>query len=46
MILLHSQEEGVSKIAELFPFTKYFSTAPQPIFRGQTFAEDLEIAEV
>ncbi len=34
------------KIAKLFPFTKYFSTAPQPLFKGKSFSEDLEIAEV
>lgn len=41
-----AQEEEVSKIAELFPFTGYFSTAPQPVFKGVSFAEDLDIAEV
>lgn len=40
------QEEGLSAIVELFPFTKYFSNAPQPLFRGQSFAEDWDIAEV
>ena len=36
----------MAKIAELFPFTSYFSTAPQPVFKGHSFAEDLDIAEV
>ena len=36
----------MSKIAELFPFTEYFSTAPQPVFKGRSYAEDLDIAEV
>jgi hypothetical protein len=40
------QEMDVTKIAELFPFTGYFSTAPQPVFKGDSFAEDLDIAEV
>ncbi len=36
----------MSKIAEFFPFTKYFETAPQPLFKGKSHAEDLDIAEV
>lgn len=40
------QEEEVSKVAKLFPFTSYFSTAPQPVFKGVSYAEDLDIAEV
>lgn len=40
------QEEGLSAIVELFPFTKYFSNAPQPLFKGRSFAEDWDIAEV
>lgn len=40
------QREDVSKIAELFPFASYFSTAPQPLFKGASVAEDLDIAEV
>ena len=30
---------------ELFPFNKFFENAPQPLFKGQTYEEDLEIAE-
>ena len=41
-----AQDEEVEKIAELFPFTKYFETAPQPLFKGKSYAEDLDIAEV
>ena len=33
-------------IAELFPFTKYFANAPQPIFKGENFQQDWDIAEV
>ncbi|XP_013382213.1 intron-binding protein aquarius-like isoform X1 [Lingula anatina] len=39
------QAEAVEKIAELFPFTKFFENAPQPVFKGQSYAEDLDIAE-
>jgi len=35
----------IEKIQELFPFTKYFGNAPQPIFKGRTFEEDFDIAE-
>jgi len=35
----------VEKIQELFPFTKFFENAPQPLFKGRTFAEDFDIAE-
>lgn len=41
-----AQDEEVEKIAELFPFTKYFETAPQPLFKGNSYAEDFDIAEV
>lgn len=29
---------------ERFPFVRFFSDAPQPLFRGQSYAEDLKIA--
>eukprot|EP00927_Polykrikos_kofoidii_P015303 TRINITY_DN16783_c2_g1_i1.p1 TRINITY_DN16783_c2_g1~~TRINITY_DN16783_c2_g1_i1.p1 ORF type:complete len:1868 (+),score=425.70 TRINITY_DN16783_c2_g1_i1:78-5681(+) len=29
----------------LFPFTEFFTDAPSPLFRGQSYEEDLEIAE-
>ena len=32
-------------IKDLFPFTGYFSNAPQPIFTGQSYEQDLETAE-
>lgn len=31
-------------IQQLFPFTKFFDDAPQPIFNGSTFDDNLEIA--
>merc|ERR1719210_1602308 len=34
----------IDDIALHFPFTKYFADAPQPLFKGQSYAEDLEIA--
>ncbi|XP_018426684.1 PREDICTED: intron-binding protein aquarius [Nanorana parkeri] len=40
-----AQTPDVSDIAKLFPFQQYFSNAPQPIFKGQTYEEDMEIAE-
>ena len=36
----------MAAIAGEFPFTKYFSNAPQPLFNGRSFAEDWDIAEV
>lgn len=36
--------DNVSMIEALFPFTKFFSDAPQPLFKGLAFDEDLEIA--
>ena len=44
--LFSLQPEGLIAITELFPFAKYFSNAPQPLFKGQSFAEDWDIAEV
>lgn len=35
----------VQKIAEEFPFSKFFENAPQPLFKGVSFEEDLDIAE-
>ncbi|XP_065882435.1 RNA helicase aquarius-like [Dysidea avara] len=37
--------DGVAALQEHFPFTKYFENAPQPLFKGQSWAEDLDIAE-
>ncbi|CAJ0926916.1 unnamed protein product [Ranitomeya imitator] len=35
----------VGDIAKFFPFHQYFSNAPQPIFKGCSYQEDMEIAE-
>lgn len=32
-------------VAAHFPFHKYFSNAPQPVFRGGSYDEDMDIAE-
>lgn len=45
-MLLFQPDNGVRAIAELFPFTKYFANAPQPIFKGESFQQDWDIAEV
>lgn len=31
-------------IADLFPFKKFFSDCPEPLFKGSSYEEDLEIA--
>ena len=36
----------MTTIREEFPFTEYFSNAPQPLFKGGSFARDWDIAEV
>uniref|UniRef100_A0A4W6EM52 RNA helicase aquarius n=1 Tax=Lates calcarifer TaxID=8187 RepID=A0A4W6EM52_LATCA len=41
-------EEYMSKrtaVAAHFPFHKYFSNAPQPVFKGRSYEEDMDIAE-
>ncbi|XP_077992997.1 RNA helicase aquarius-like [Glandiceps talaboti] len=35
----------VTPIKEEFPFEQFFANAPQPIFHGRTYDEDMEIAE-
>ena len=35
---------NVESVSEFFPFKNFFATAPQPLFKGNTFEEDLEIA--
>ncbi|KFP16192.1 Intron-binding protein aquarius, partial [Egretta garzetta] len=35
----------VSDISNFFPFHQYFANAPQPIFKGKSYEEDMEIAE-
>lgn len=39
------QAPDVGDIAKFFPFHQYFSNAPQPIFKGCSYQEDMEIAE-
>ncbi|XP_077394248.1 RNA helicase aquarius isoform X2 [Festucalex cinctus] len=38
-------EADVGAVAALFPFHKYFSNAPQPVFKGRSYEEDMDIAE-
>ena len=38
-------KEKVEKINELFPFHKFFENAPQPVFKGRNYDEDMDIAE-
>lgn len=35
----------VTDVSSLFPFHQYFANAPQPIFKGKSYEEDMEIAE-
>ncbi|KAF0312815.1 RNA helicase aquarius [Amphibalanus amphitrite] len=35
----------ISSIKTNFPFTRFFEDAPQPIFKGNSFDEDFEIAQ-
>ncbi|ELW71376.1 Intron-binding protein aquarius [Tupaia chinensis] len=35
----------VTEISNFFPFHEYFANAPQPIFKGRSYEEDMEIAE-
>lgn len=39
------QEKTADIIRDEFPFTKYFENAPQPIFKGRSYAEDMDMAE-
>ena len=45
MIKCCFQEKRADVIKELFPFTKFFSNAPQPVFKGVSYEQDLDIAE-
>ena len=45
MFFISQQEKVVSKVKELFPFMTYFDNAPQPLFKGRTYEEDMDIAE-
>uniref|UniRef100_A0A5F8GCW4 RNA helicase aquarius n=2 Tax=Monodelphis domestica TaxID=13616 RepID=A0A5F8GCW4_MONDO len=40
-----SKVPDVAEISNFFPFHKYFANAPQPIFKGKSYEEDMEIAE-
>ncbi|KAJ8411857.1 hypothetical protein AAFF_G00154950 [Aldrovandia affinis] len=40
-----SRPVAVEDVSDCFPFRKYFSNAPQPVFRGQSYEEDMDIAE-
>lgn len=42
---VEAQVEAVEAVAALFPFHKYFSNAPQPVFKGRSYEEDMDIAE-
>ncbi|KAM9190178.1 RNA helicase aquarius isoform 2-T2 [Mergus octosetaceus] len=36
---------NVTDVSSFFPFHQYFANAPQPIFKGKSYEEDMEIAE-
>ncbi|XP_060117192.1 RNA helicase aquarius isoform X1 [Heteronotia binoei] len=40
-----SKPPDVGDISNFFPFYQYFANAPQPIFKGRSYNEDMEIAE-
>ncbi|CAI5764076.1 RNA helicase aquarius [Podarcis lilfordi] len=40
-----SKPSDVADICNFFPFHQYFANAPQPIFKGRSYNEDMEIAE-
>jgi intron-binding protein aquarius len=35
----------IEDVGRLFPFAKFFEDAPQPIFKGRSYVEDMEIAD-
>lgn len=39
------REVKTEDVASHFPFHKYFSNAPQPVFKGQSYQENMDIAE-
>lgn len=39
------KEHTAQDFAKLFPFTKFFDNAPQPLFNGDTFDENMEVAD-
>lgn len=40
------KEVAVEDIVTHFPFHKFFENAPQPVFKGDTYVQDMDIAEV
>eukprot|EP00741_Cyanophora_paradoxa_P007305 tig00001098_g7066.t1 len=42
---LPDAERTPAKLQELFPFTRFFRTAPQPLFKGQSYEGDLRTAD-
>lgn len=40
-----SSSPDAAEVATYFPFHEYFANAPQPIFKGRSYEEDMEIAE-
>ncbi|CAI9740320.1 Hypothetical predicted protein [Octopus vulgaris] len=40
-----SKENNLTIVRDLFPFTKFFSNAPQPLFTTESFQKDLDIAK-
>ncbi|RWS10743.1 intron-binding protein aquarius-like protein [Dinothrombium tinctorium] len=45
MSKLIDHQQDAEMVEKLFPFTKFFEDAPQPLFHGSTFEENLEIAK-
>ncbi|XP_071955366.1 RNA helicase aquarius-like isoform X2 [Antedon mediterranea] len=43
--LIRKKAGECSGIQQHFPFHKYFANAPQPLFKGNTYEEDMDIAE-
>ena len=39
------KDGDLGTVKEHFPFTKFFENAPQPVFKGRTYAEEMDIAE-
>uniref|UniRef100_A0A383WJ31 Uncharacterized protein n=1 Tax=Tetradesmus obliquus TaxID=3088 RepID=A0A383WJ31_TETOB len=40
------QHRGVAaSVGELFPFKEFFADAPQPLFKGSSYEEDMEVAQ-
>lgn len=43
--LKQGQDGEAQAVAAHFPFHKYFANAPQPVFKGRSYEEDMDIAE-